>query len=144
MLYEYWVERYTPYSDYFEFWTEWLFKYFNEMPLVEAIESAYLMWKSEQHRMTAQYEIMRSLLLLVKHFVVSIEDDDNQLKIACQHCNGFGSCKVRSGELLYTNFIHAGLSTIELYPEDIDIENFYFRWAARTKYNACIRIIERS
>ena len=46
MVDEYWDERDTPYSDDFEFYTEWLFQYFNELPLGESIETAYLTWKS--------------------------------------------------------------------------------------------------
>ena len=45
MLDEYWDERDTPYPDGFDFWPDWLFKYYNDQPLVESIESAYLTWK---------------------------------------------------------------------------------------------------
>ena len=45
-LYKYWEEEDTTYSGDFDFWPEWLFQYYNEMPLGEAIESAYPMWKS--------------------------------------------------------------------------------------------------
>ena len=45
MLDEQWEEINTPYSDEFGFWPEWMFLYFNKMPLGESIESAYLMWK---------------------------------------------------------------------------------------------------
>ena len=62
-----------------------------------------------------------------------MEEDDNLFKITCQLCNGFVTCKGRSGELLYINFINYGLSTIGLYTEDIDPENFHFQWPARTK-----------
>ena len=63
---EYCEERDTPYSDDFGLWHEWLFTYFNEMLLGEAIEIAYLMWKSEQHRLTLKYYILRSLVPLIK------------------------------------------------------------------------------
>ena len=43
MSYECWDEIDTPYVDDFEFYPEWLFQYFNELPLGEDIESAYLM-----------------------------------------------------------------------------------------------------
>ena len=46
MLYEYWEERDTPYQDDFDSWHNQFFKYLNEIPLCEAIESAYIMWKS--------------------------------------------------------------------------------------------------
>ena len=59
MFDKYWYERNTPYSDDFEFWHQWLFQYFNEMPLGEAIESADLMWNSEQHTLTPKYNILR-------------------------------------------------------------------------------------
>ena len=68
-----------------------------------------------------------------------MEEDDNQLKTTCQHCNGFITCKVRSGELIYIKFLHSGLSTIGLYPEEFDPENFYFQRPLRIKCNTCIR-----
>ena len=42
MLDDYWDEKYTPYSDDYCSWPDWLYKYFNELPLGESIESAYL------------------------------------------------------------------------------------------------------
>ena len=53
--------------------------------------------------------------------------------MTCQRLNGFLTCKVGSVELLYITFLHAGLSTLGLYPEDLDSEIFYFQWPARTK-----------
>ena len=47
MLDEYWDEGNIPYSVGFVLCTEWLFQYYNELPLCEANESAYLIWKSE-------------------------------------------------------------------------------------------------
>ena len=76
---------------------------------------------------------MRSFVPLVKHYFVTMEDDENQFKITCQHCNGFVTYSGRSGELLYINFIHAGFSTIGIHPKDIDPENFYFQWPPRKK-----------
>ena len=43
MLDEYWDEKDTPYSDDFDFWPDWLFQYYNELQLVEDIESYHLM-----------------------------------------------------------------------------------------------------
>ena len=62
-----------------------------------------------------------------------MQDGDNQFKINFQRFNGFVTFKVRSGELLYITFLYDGLSTIELYPEVIDPESFYFQGPARTK-----------
>ena len=76
------------------------FKYYNKLLLGEAIESDYLMWKSEQHRLTKKYEIMSSLLPLVKHNNVNMEENNNPFKMTCQHCNGFITCYGRSVELL--------------------------------------------
>ena len=59
------------------------------MSLVEAIESAYLMWNSEQHRLTPKYDIIRSLVTLVKHYFLTVEEDENLFKITFQRCNGF-------------------------------------------------------
>ena len=65
-------ERDTSYSDYFELFTEWLFQYFNELPLFKFIEIAHLIWKSEQHRLTPKYDILSSLGPLLKHCFVNI------------------------------------------------------------------------
>ena len=42
-------------------------------------------------------------------------------------------CKSRSKEIIYINFLHSGLSTLGLYHEEIEPENFYSQWPARTK-----------
>ena len=76
-LYKYWDEEPTTHSDDFGFWPEWLFQYYNELTLGDAIESDYLMRKSEQHRMTPKYEILSSFLPLVKHDFLTTEEDDN-------------------------------------------------------------------
>ena len=89
--------------------------------------------KLKQHRLAPKYDILHSLLHLVKHYFVTIEEDNNKFKMNCKRCNGFVTCKVRSGELLYITFIHSGLSTLGLYPEELDPENFYFQWPTRTK-----------
>ena len=64
---------------------------------------------------------------------MTIDEDTNKLIITCKKFNGFEKCKGRSVELLYITFIHAGLSTTGIYPEDLDPEKFYFQWPARTK-----------
>ena len=63
--------RYT-HSDYFYFCNDLLFQYYNELPLCESIEIDYLTWKSEQHRLTLKYDIMLSLVPLVKHYFVTM------------------------------------------------------------------------
>ena len=40
MLDVYWDEKDISYSDNFDYWPDWLLKYYNELTLVEAIESA--------------------------------------------------------------------------------------------------------
>ena len=45
ILDEYWDEKDTPHSEYFNLWPDWLFQYYNELVLGESIESAYLKWK---------------------------------------------------------------------------------------------------
>ena len=62
-----------------------------------------------------------------------MEEYDNQFKITCQHFNGFLTCKVRSVELIYITFLHAGFSTLGIYTDELDPEIFYFQWPARTK-----------
>ena len=46
MLDKYWGKGDTFYSDCFDIYPEWLFQYYNELPLGESIGSAYLMWNS--------------------------------------------------------------------------------------------------
>ena len=92
ILYEYWYEVDTPYSGDFDLCTGWLFKYYIELTLGEDIESSYLTWKPEQHILTPKYYIMCSLVPLVKHYNVTIKEDDNQLKIRYQRFNGFVTC----------------------------------------------------
>ena len=90
------MKIYTLYSDYFCFWTNWLHKYFNEMPLGEAIESAYRIWKSEQNKLTPKYDILCLLVSLLKQYFVTMVDYLNQLKITYQWHHGFATCKVIS------------------------------------------------
>ena len=45
----------------------------------------------------------------------------------------FLTCSCRSKKLLYITFLHAGMSTPGIYPEDIDLKIFYFQLPARTK-----------
>ena len=91
------------------------------------------MWKSEQHRMKPKYYIIRSFVLLVKNYFVTMEEDDNQFKITCKRCNGFVTCSVRSGELLYIIFIRYGFYNFGLNTEELDPDIFYFQWPDRTK-----------
>ena len=86
---------------------------------------------------------MRSLVLLLKHYNVTMEDDDNQLRITCQNCNGFVTCAGRSGELLYITFIHVRISTPGIYPEELVPNNCYFQWPVRTKMQCIYRRIIR-
>ena len=62
----------------------------------EAIEIVYIRFKSEQHRLTPKYDIMYSLVPLVKNYFVTMEEYDNQLKITSQRCNDFLTCSFRS------------------------------------------------
>ena len=65
----------------------WLLQYLNKLELGEAIEIAYLMLKSEQHKLTHKSAILRSLVPLINHYFVTMEEDDSQFKITCQCCN---------------------------------------------------------
>ena len=98
-----------------------VFQYYNEIPLGKSTAIDHITWKSEQHRLTPKYDILRSLVPLVKHYFVTMVEDDNQLKMTFQRCNGFVTCKGRSEYIIYINFIHSGLSTLGLYPEYIDL-----------------------
>ena len=83
--------RYTQIR-WFGLWPEWLFQYFNELPLGEGIESFYILLKSEQQILTPKYDILHSLVPLVNHYFVTMYDDDHQLKISCKRCNGVVTC----------------------------------------------------
>ena len=60
--------------------------------------------------MTPKNEIMRSLVPLVNHSFVTMEEDGNQFKITYQSCNGFVTYSGSSVELIYKNFLHAGVA----------------------------------
>ena len=83
---------------------------------------------------------MRSLVPLVKHYFVTMEEDDTLFKINCQRYNYFVTCKGSSGELLYITFLHAGLSALVLYHEELDPGFFTFSGLPEQKFNSCIRI----
>ena len=83
------------YSSGFDLWTHWLFQYYNELNLGEAIESVHLMWKSEQHRLTPKYDILYSFVSIVTHCHVTYEEDDKPFIIFCQCCNAFVRSSVR-------------------------------------------------
>ena len=89
-----------------------------------AFEIGYLVWKSEQHSLTPKNDIMRALVPLVKHCNMALEEDDKKFKIICKLCNGFVTCLGHIGELLYITFLHAGMSTIGIYPEELVSEIF--------------------
>ena len=63
---------------------------------------------------------MRSLVPLVKHYFLTMEEDDNKFKITYQRYNGFVTCKGETVEMLYINFLHDVLYTIGPYPEELD------------------------
>ena len=65
-----------------------------------------------------------------KTLFITMEENDNQLKSTCQSCNGLVKYSGRSAELLYITFLHVGFSTLELYPEELVPENFYFQWTS--------------
>ena len=48
-------------------------------------------------------------------------DDDKPLKIIFILCNGFVRCAGIVLELLYIPFLHAGMSTIVLYPKELNL-----------------------
>ena len=91
------------------------------------------MWKLEQNRLTPKYDILYSLVTLVKHYHVTMEEDYNQFKITCQCCNGFVTCYGVNVELIYITFLHAIISTLGIYPEELILEIFFYQCPVRTK-----------
>ena len=71
--------------------------------------------------------------LFVTHYFVTIKEDDNQLNSILKLCNGFVTCSGSIEEKLYIDFIHSGIATLGLYPEELVPENLYFKWPSRTK-----------
>ena len=57
---------------------------------------------------------MSSLVPLLKQYNVTMEEDDNELKISYKHCNGFVICYGRIGLQPYMNFIYDGIYTLGL------------------------------
>ena len=77
----------------------------------------YLTQKLEQHRLTLKYDILCSFVPIAKHYHVNyMDDNDKQLKTTCQWSIVFVRCSVKSGEVIYINFLHLGMSTLGLYP----------------------------
>ena len=55
---------------------------------------------------------------------MTLDDDNKRIKITCQRCNGFLIYLGSIIELIYHKFLYNGMSTLGLYPEDIELENF--------------------
>ena len=66
---EYWDKEDKTHSDDCSVFPEGLFKYYHGLHLGEYIEGYFLIRKSQHHRMTPKYYIMRSLAPLVKHYL---------------------------------------------------------------------------
>ena len=66
-------------------------------------------------------------MILVKHYHVTVEDDDDKpFKTSCKRSNLFIIFSVKIQELLYINFLRAGMSTIGLNPEELVPELLFF------------------
>ena len=89
-----------------------------------------------KNRLTPKYDILRSFMPLVKqrHFNY-VGDDDKLFKIAFKCYNGFLRCANKSVELIYITFLHSGMSTLGIFPADLNPVIFFFRWHDRTKIN---------
>ena len=68
-----------------------------------------------------------------------MEEDDNQLEFICQLYNGFVTSSGRSRELLYITFLHAGIYTLGIYPEELVKEINTFGGLSGIKYDAPAR-----
>ena len=68
ILDEVWDEVDKPYSGVFGSCPQCLIQYYNEMPLVEAIEILYLTCKSEQYILTPKCDILYSFVPLLKQY----------------------------------------------------------------------------
>ena len=97
------------------------------------------MWNSEHNRLIPKYDIMFSLLPLVKQYNATMKEEDNQFKITCQCCNDFVTCSGMSGELLNITFIHSRISTLGIYPEEFAPEISTFSDLPKLKRNTYTR-----
>ena len=90
--------------------------------------------------MAPKYDILHSFVTLVKLYYITEEDDDDKpLKTTYQSCNGFAICSGKSLELIYITFIHASISTLGPYPEELVPEIYSFSGLKGLK---CITIPE--
>ena len=66
---------------------------------------------------------------LVNYFHVTWKNNaDKTLQITCKHFNRYVKLSSKSGELIYTTFLHTGMVSLGLYPEEIDPDNIFFQW----------------
>ena len=92
------------------------------------------MCNPEQNRLTPEYEILHSSMTLVKHYHVNyVENEDKTFKISFQCCNGYVKYSGRKGEKNYMTFIRAGISSLKLYPGEVDPEHLLFQCHDSTK-----------
>ena len=112
------------------------------MHIGEYIESCYLLWKLEQHRLTPKYENFHPFVPLVKQHHVTYAEDNKPLKITCQKCNGFLRCSGSSGEILYITFLVCLL--LEYTLKSLFHKLSTFGGLPDLKYNADIRRFLRS
>ena len=89
--------------------------------------------------MKAKYDILRSFVPLVKHYHVTLDDGYKPITFTCQHFNGFVRSSGKSGEILCISFIVSGMSTLGIYPEELDPEISSFSGLEELKCKAYIR-----
>ena len=48
-------------------------------------------------------------------------------------CDGYVTCAVKSGDILYINFIHSVMAALGLYLEELDTDSLLFWWSYTAK-----------
>ena len=54
-----------------------------------------------------------------------VDYDNKTFKITCQIGNGCVRCADKSGKLIYITFLNSVMATLFIYPDDIDLENYF-------------------
>ena len=93
------------------------------MSICTDTEIAYLIWMSEQHIVTSKYNFLRSCITLVKKYhVIYIDDEDRPFKITRKNYNVYVKCSGIIVDPFYISLIHAGMTSLGIYLEDMDPE----------------------
>ena len=75
------------------------------------------------------------------YYVTWVNDDEKPFIITCQCFNGYVKCAVKSGEIIYITFLHAGMVSLGLYPEELGTHNLFFQWKPKSITQSIYQIL---